>query len=132
MPARYLARPTAAPQRPTDPAPLRHLLSALASETADLAARADQLQGLVGQLMADPPVRSPDAVERAQTLDSLVQRLQGLNAFLAELGSRPLHDLPAEAAKAASTLRLTSQASRFSAIGASAAPGDDTGECQLF
>ena len=110
---------------------LRDLLANLAGETADLACSADQLQVLFGQLMADPPVRPGDALERAQTLDGLVQRLQGMNAFLADLSSRALHDLQAETAQAALNLRLTSQARRFSPQ--SEGGGEvDAGDCDLF
>ena len=112
--------------------PLHDLLDALAEETAALTACADQLQGLFGQLIADPPVRPDDALERAQSLDGLVQRLQGLAAFLADMGSRPLHDLAAEAAQAASTLRLTSQAHRLSTVGTASSAAEDAGDCQLF
>ncbi len=143
MPAARHRAPSSAPQRAlaetflaeTRPGetPLRDLLGALAGETAELAASADQLQGLFGQLLADPPLRPADALERAQSLDGLVQRLQGLSIFLAELGSRrSLHDLPAEAAQAASSLRLTSQVRRFSATGGAGPPTDDAGDCQLF
>ena len=111
---------------------LRDLLANLAGETADLADSADQLQVLFGQLMADPPVRPDDALERAQTLDGLVQRLQGMNAFLVDLSSRALHDLPTEAAQAALNLRLTSQAHRFSPEGAALEPDAAAGDCDLF
>ena len=115
----------------TEEAPLRTLLGALAVETAELAHSADQLQALFGQLMADAPARRSDALERAQTLDGLVQRLQGLNTFLAGLGSRPLHDLSADAAQAAMALRLTSQARRFSPGGAVFEP-EGAGDYHLF
>ena len=111
---------------------LRHLLANLAGETADLADSADQLQVLFGQLMADPPVRPGDALERAQSLDGLVQRLQGMNAFLADLSSRTLHDLETETAEAALRLRLTSQARRFSPEGAAQDPDHGSGDCDLF
>ena len=112
---------------------LRHLLSNLAGETADLADSADQLQVLFGQLMADPPVRPGDALERAQTLDGLVQRLQGMNAFLADLSARALHDLQAETAQAALNLRLTSQARRFSPQSEDGGEIEvDAGDCDLF
>ena len=111
---------------------LRHLLANLAGETADLADSADQLQVLFGQLMADPPVRPGDALERAQTLDGLVQRLQGMTAFLADLSARALHDLQAETARAALNLRLTSQARRFSPQGATLEPDAAAGDCDLF
>ena len=113
-------------------AALRDLLANLAGETADLADSADQLQVLFGQLMADPPVRPGDALERAQTLDGLVQRLQGMNAFLADLSSRALDDLQTETARAALNLRLTSQARRFSPEGAVLEPDAATGDCDLF
>ena len=111
---------------------LRDLLANLAGETADLADSADRLQVLFGQLMADPPTRPGDALERAQTLDGLVQRLQGMNAFLADLSSRALHDLQTETAQAALNLRLTSQARRFSPEGAALEPGAAAGDCDLF
>ena len=130
--AQHLAPAPATPSGLHGQAPLHALLGALAGETADLAACADQLQVLFGQLMAEPPVRPGDALERAQTLDGLVQRLQGLNTFLAELGSRSLEDLATETARAASTLRLTSQASRFSAGSAARLYDEDAGDCHLF
>ncbi len=111
---------------------LRALLANLAGETAELAHSADQLQVLFGQLIADPPVRPGDALERAQTLDGLVQRLQGMNAFLADLGSRALHDLSTETAEAALRLRLTSQARRFSPEGVAPDPDSGSGDCDLF
>ncbi len=110
---------------------LRALLASLASEAADLAESADQLQLLFGQLLGDPPTRPGDAVERAQTLDGLVQRLHGMNAFLSDLSSRALHDLTAEATHAASNLRLTSQGRRFSPEGVRAEPLAG-GDCDLF
>lgn len=111
---------------------LRALLANLASESGELAEAADGLQVLFGQLMAEPPRRPADALERAQALDGLVQRLQGLEVFLRGLSSRALYDFGGDAAEAASTLRLTSQARRFSPAGAEAGAEALAGDCDLF
>jgi hypothetical protein len=119
--------------RQTDPQqPLRDLLSTLAFETADLADSADQLQLLFGQLMAEPPVRPNDALERAQALDALVQRLQGMQAFLSGLCETDLADLKTDTVQVASNLRLTSQAHRFSPETVGADPDVAAGDCDLF
>ncbi len=112
--------------------PLRALLTTLAGETGDLARSADRLQLLFGQLMRNPPVRPDDALERAQALDGLVQRLQGLEAFLTTLRSGQLGNLPKASADAAARLRLTSQASRFAPAAATREAEVATGDCDLF
>jgi hypothetical protein len=111
---------------------LRALLDNLAAESGELSEAADGLQVLFGQLMADPPERPRDALEQAQALDRLVQRLQGLEVFLRGLCASDLYDLSADAADVASTLRLTSQARRFSPAGAEAATEAAAGDCDLF
>ena len=56
-----------------------------------------------------------------------------MNAFLADLSSRALHDLQAETAQAALNLRLTSQARRFSPQGEGGGEVEvDAGDCDLF
>lgn len=109
--------------------PLRRLLSTLACESGDLAQSADQLQDLFGQLMADPPVRPGDALEQAQTLDALVQRLQGMASFLSGLSGLELQDLGKDAAHVATGLRLTSQAHRFSPEAVGADTDASAGDC---
>ena len=111
---------------------LRSLLSCLAQESSELAVAADGLQILFGLLMAEPPKRPSNALEQAQALDGLVQRLQGLEAFLSGMCSGALYDLRGEAADAAATLRLTSQARRFSPNAPEAAAEAAAGDCDLF
>lgn len=112
--------------------PLRDLLSTLACETGDLAQSADQLQLLFGQLMAEPPVRPDDALERAQALDALVQRLQGLEAFLTGLCGSELENIEEDAARVAVGLRLTSQSHRFSPEAVGCEIDVSAGDCDLF
>ena len=104
----------------------------LADEIGDLAQSADRLQLLFGQLLRDPPVRPDDAVERAQALDGLVQRLQGVEAFLNTLRAHPLENLARASAQAATRLSLTSQAHRFSLPASADAADANAGECDLF
>ena len=115
-----------------DQTELRALLANLAQESGELADTADGLQVLFGRLMADPPNRPDDALEQAQALDGLVQRLQGLQSFLHGLSEAPLPDLAGHAAQVAATLRLTSQARRFSPAGAEACADVLAGDCDLF
>ena len=113
-------------------ADLRALLAALGRESGELAGVADGLQLLFGGLMEEPPRRPPDALEQAQALDGLVQRLQGLEAFLQGLCAGELDDVGPAAATAARALRLTSQARRFNPAGEAAAAEIVTGDCDLF
>ena len=117
---------------PDPQADLRALLAALAQESSELADVADGLQLLFGGLMAEPPRRPLDALERAQALDGLVQRLQGLESFLQGLCASELEDVGSTAAMAARALRLTSQARRFNPAGEAAAAEIVAGDCDLF
>ena len=111
---------------------LRTLLSALATETVELARSADGLQDLFGRLMERGTQASGVALEQAQALDGLAQRLDGLQTFLAGLAASPLDDLEAETAEIAGHLRLTSQARRFGRPGARPREALGGGDCDLF
>ncbi len=130
-PAFKASAPPTAPRKEEREA-LRDLVRTLADEAGELAQCADRLQSLFGELIAGPPFRPTDALERAQTLDSLVQRLQGLEMFLGALGREGLEDIPADTLKAAEGLRLTRQADRLGGRRLDAGASVAIGDCDLF
>ena len=125
------ARPRQLPA--SDPkAPWRALLSSLALETSELANSADQLQDLFGELVAERGRRDDETVRRAQILDGVVQRLEGMQVFLATLSREGLDDLNADRLRAALGLRLTRQARRLGESEALTEDAPPAGDCDLF
>ena len=115
--------------------PVADVMRAVASELADLGDAADSLQGLFGQLMRERPgALNREALEAAQALDSLVQRLGAVSTFLSELASTMATDMRVDTRSAADLLLLAAVAQRLSrpdvAVGVPA-PHDE-GHCDLF
>lgn len=115
--------------------PMADVLRAVASELADLGDSADSLQGLFGQLMRERPgALNREALEDAQALDSLVQRLGAVSTFLSELASAVGADMRVDTRGAADLLLLAAVAQRLSRPDAvvRVAPPHDEGHCDFF
>ena len=113
-------------------APLSTVLLAVASEVADLAAAADSLQELVGSLLSDPlAMIDARAVEQGQVLDSIVQRLQGLQTFLGALAPAVSPEWSVDPREAADLLLLASLAQKLSGVAVDVS-AEDNGACDFF
>jgi len=108
------------------------VLSAVASEVADLATAADSLQELVGSLLSDPlAMVDSRAVEQGQVLDAIVQRLQALQTFLGALAPAVSPDWAVDPREAADMLLLASLAQRLTGVAADMIV-EDNGACDFF
>ncbi len=113
-------------------APLATVLLAVASEVADLAEAADSLQELVGSLLSDPlAMIDSRAVEQGQVLDSIVQRLQGLQTFLGALAPAVRPEWSVDPREAADLLLLASLAQKLSGVAVDVIV-EDNGACDFF
>lgn len=126
----------AAAQSDVDPhgVPVVDVLRAVAAELADLGDAADSLQGLVGQLMREQDGQvSRGALEDAQALDSLVQRLAAVSTFLHELAHSVNTSWRVDTRSAADLLLLAAVAQRLSRPHDPGHEiGHDDGHCDFF
>jgi len=112
--------------------PMATVLQAVASEVADLALAADDLQSLVGALLSDPlAMIDSRAVEQGQALDAIVQRLQALETFLGALAPAVRPDWAVDPREAADMLLLATLAQRLSGVAVEISK-EEVGDCDFF
>jgi hypothetical protein len=110
---------------------MAQVLQALALELADAAREAERLQALAGALMRDGA--SAAAIEDAQALDALTQRLSALAGLLARLGQNAPEDWRLDIAPALAALTLSDMATRIShPVETPSQAVAPTGDCELF
>ena len=110
---------------------LAQVLRAVALEMAALAQEAERLQALAGALMRD--AADAAAVEDAQALDALTQRLSALAGFLARIGEDAPEDWRLDIAPALAGVTLSDLAARIGhPVATSSQAVAPTGECELF
>ncbi len=108
------------------------VVQAVASEVADLAVAADDLQTLVGSLLSDPlAMIDSRAMEQGQALDAIVQRLQALQTFLSALAPSVQPDWSINPAEAANMVLLASLAQKLSGRAVDSAK-EEVGDCDFF
>lgn len=108
------------------------VVRAVASEVADLAVAADELQSLVGSLLSDPlAMIDSRAMEQGQALDSIVQRLQALQTFLSALAPSVQSDWSIDADEAANMVLLASLAQKLSGHAVEQSR-EEIGDCDFF
>jgi hypothetical protein len=110
---------------------MAQVLQAVALEMAAAAQEAERLQALTGALMRGGADAA--AVEDAQALDALTQRLSALAGLLARLGQDAPEDWRLDIAPALAGVTLSDLAARIgNPVAAPSQAVAPTGECELF
>jgi hypothetical protein len=122
---------------PTGDRPLFNTLLSVAVEVHSLAESANNLQTLICDTVVPGLVDNVAHQREIQAVDLLVQRLQGVAAFVGALAGLTPLDWHVDAASAAATVRLSDLADRLAAASlvttATGRPDDaDSGELELF
>ncbi len=119
-------------EEPAATKPVAEILTSVMAEIAALAGDADRLQDVIGRLMPEGDQLDHDVIRQAQSIDIIVQRLQGLSQFLQTLSSDVPMGWRLDANTAADGLLLADLAHRLGGRERNAGPDISSGECDLF
>lgn len=123
---------------PSDRAVFVDVLDAVSSEAAIARERFEQLQGVMGELVAAcPPERRAKAMADVQLVDALAQHLEALSTFAGELARRSGTDGALPVKEALDAVTLAEVRSRLTRLcddpdHPHAPAGSDAGDLDLF
>lgn len=124
------------PAAPGGAQPVASLLAAVAVEVNDLARLSDSLQSLISSALVADCGTDIGHLREFQAIDLLVQRLQGVAAYVEELSRAAAADWRLDPASALARLTLADLArclaGQAGAIGAEPQALDPSGDLQLF
>ncbi len=119
-------------EEPVPSKPVAEILSSVMAEISALAGDADRLQEVIGRLMPEGDQLDHDVIRQAQSIDIIVQRLQGLSQFLQTLSSDVPMGWKLDAHTAADGLLLADLAHRLGGRERNPGPDVSSGDCDLF
>ncbi|WP_158814581.1 hypothetical protein [Methylocapsa sp. S129] len=111
--------------------PVADLLQRIADELRDLTQVVDNLQSLVGRLVAASAIRDGDAMRELQNFDRLGQNLSGVANFAEALGGAAPEDWLVNPHSASRAVHLSDLAARLVSQGARGPASDPAGAGEL-
>ena len=112
--------------------PMTVVLDVVASELADLTETADRVQLVLGAVLVEAARNDARLLVENQSLDLLVQRLQGLRQFVGALSEAVPPAWSADPVRAAQTVGLSDLAQRLACLPPGSESAEDAPDFELF
>jgi hypothetical protein len=112
---------------------MTEILTAVASEVAELAVLSDRLQALISAALMAQGARDAEQMRQFQAIDLLVQRLHGVSVFIEGLRAVTPSAWQVDPSRAAAAVALSDLARRLAGIGPEpSSEADASGDLELF